>query len=85
MKKKEISLKIGKILNNVAEKIVLTDSITIEAGAKRVKEQVKKGATLEDYLLIVTYAIIYDILEKVIEDEKERNSSGTERENLSIN
>ena len=78
MKKKEIALKIGKILNNVAEKIALTDSITIEAVAKRAKEQVKKGAALEDCLFIVTYDIIYDILEKVIEDEKERNSSGTE-------
>lgn len=76
MKKKEIALKIGKILNNVAKQIALTDSITVEENAKRIKKHIKKGEPLESYLLIVVYDIINDILDKEMEDEKERNSSG---------
>lgn len=77
MKKKEIALKIGKILNNVVEKIALTDSITIEKEAKWVKDQIKKGEVLEDCLFLVIDDIIRDVLDKEMEDEKERNSSGT--------
>lgn len=77
MKKKEIAFKIGKILNNVAEKIAFTDSITIEENAKRIKKQIKNGEPLESCLFIVVYDIIHDILDKEMEDEKERNSSET--------
>lgn len=76
MKKKEIALKISKILYNVAEKVALTDSITIEENAKRIKKQIKNGEQLESYLFIVVYDIINDILDKEMENEKERNSSG---------
>lgn len=77
MKKKEIALKIGEILNNVAEKIAFTDIITIEEEAKWVKNLIEKGEPLEGCLFIVVDEVISNILLKVIEDEKERNSSGT--------
>lgn len=77
MKKKEIALKIIKILYNVAEKVALTDSITIDKEAKWVKDQIKKGEVLEDCLFLVIDGIIRNVLDKEMEDEKERNSSKT--------